>query len=294
MSIRETTYKNGLPFNDELALNIKDLDERVQKNKKASLIVVDGVVGEGKTTLGIEIADYINKLHNLPPVDLDSCDQLGLGGEDFLQKLRVCFEKKLPVCIYDEAGDFSRRGALTRFNAMINRTFETFRAFKILVIVVLPNFNVLDQPLFDNGIPRMLVHCYDRTTKYGQFVAFDYISMLFIRNAMQKEVVKQRTYFYFNPNHHGEFKNLDKKRELALERSSINAKLDILLESEMKIAGLLDMKLISARLGKSVQWVGKSISQLKIRPVKKIKTTKYYDENIISVLDEYSLQLKNK
>ena len=40
-------------------------------------------------------------------------------------------KKGLHVIVYDEAGDFNRRGALTKSNAQLNRAFEACRAFKI-------------------------------------------------------------------------------------------------------------------------------------------------------------------
>jgi len=163
-------YKNGLPFSDILSENIKDLQDRVH-SRKASLVIVDGGVGEGKTTLVIHILDYINKINKLPPIDIKG-PQLAVGGVDFLRKMRTCHEDKLPCVGYDEAGDFSRRGSLTQFNAMINRTFETFRAFRCIVVMALPTFNVLDQDLIDKNIPRLFLHLKDRGKNYGNFEGY--------------------------------------------------------------------------------------------------------------------------
>ena len=71
--------------------------------------------------------------------------------------MNVCYQERFPAAGYDEAGDFNKRDSLSNFNAMINRTFETFRAFKIVVVLVLPSFSVLDNQLFDNMIPRLLL-----------------------------------------------------------------------------------------------------------------------------------------
>jgi hypothetical protein len=111
-------YNHGLPFSEILGETITTLNKRI-KLKKAVVVIVAGGLGEGKTTLSIEIADYQNKLYGLPPVDLSlgvKCPQYALGGKDFINKIKACYEKKLPVIIYDEAGDFSKRGALTQFN----------------------------------------------------------------------------------------------------------------------------------------------------------------------------------
>ena len=47
-------YKHGLPFSEKLKQNIDELIQRV-KNNKASLIIIDGGVGEGKTLSLIHI-----------------------------------------------------------------------------------------------------------------------------------------------------------------------------------------------------------------------------------------------
>jgi len=84
-------YKHGLPFSEKLAENIRDLIDRIKFNK-ASMIIVDGGVGEGKTTLMVEIADYVNSLYGFQEIKLELKDhpQLALGGTSFLKQLRVC------------------------------------------------------------------------------------------------------------------------------------------------------------------------------------------------------------
>ena len=46
---------NGQLFDDSLNKNIQGLKDRVAINK-AAMLVIDGGVGEGKTTLAVEIA----------------------------------------------------------------------------------------------------------------------------------------------------------------------------------------------------------------------------------------------
>ena len=149
-------YKNGLKFSSPLDKNLCKLIDRINNNK-AALVIISGGVGEGKTTLGVHVLDYINSQKNMEAVSLDlqQHPQLGQGGLEFTKNLRICFEHKLPCTGYDEAGDFSKRGSLTQFNAMLNRTFDTFRAFKCIVVLILPKFSLLDQDLFDKNIPRL-------------------------------------------------------------------------------------------------------------------------------------------
>ena len=87
-------YKHGQPFSEKLTENILDGLERVKKNK-ATCIVIDGGVGEGKTTLAVEISDFINAQNNLPEINLSPKDhpQIAMGGKDFAKQMRECYVK---------------------------------------------------------------------------------------------------------------------------------------------------------------------------------------------------------
>jgi Flp pilus assembly CpaF family ATPase len=56
-------------FSKSLKDNIKPLVDRVN-NKFASSVIIDGGLGQGKTTLAVEMADYINSLYGKGLVDL--------------------------------------------------------------------------------------------------------------------------------------------------------------------------------------------------------------------------------
>lgn len=285
-------YKHGLPFSECLAENLKDLNQRV-KNKKASLILVDGGVGEGKTTLMVEIADYINSLHGHPVIEIEvknkkAGPQLSMGGSDFLKKLHECHEKQLVCIIYDEAGDFTKRGSLTKFNAMLNRTFDTFRGYRILVILGLPNFNILDNNLFDNQIPRLLLHCHSRTIRSGSFSGYGLDEMNWIRFWMGKWP-KHRTKAYNNvtPNFRGHFLDISPKRSEELDTVSTTSKLSILKKSAVKIEGLLSYPEMATKLNRSVGWTRTAVNNLKIKPSRVIDRAKYFDSDVLNQLSEH-------
>lgn len=281
---------NPWPFSKALAWNLDDLDDRIFKMNKAALVVIDGGVGEGKTTLAVHVVDYINGKHGLPPMDIPSKEQIGLGGVDFAKKLRLGFKKKFPVIVYDEAGDFNKRGALTRFNAMLNRTFETFRAFKILVVLCLPTLNVLDNDLFDKNIPRLGVHCSGRTMKQGHIKGYSNYRMLYIRAKMTKLVVKSFAYGIVEPNFYGHFKDLPADRRRQLDIMSTKGKIRELEKSEVKLEGLVSYNDISTRLVRSVRWIQLAFNDLKIRQVKVIENRKYFDSSVIDILADYDEQ----
>lgn len=281
-------YSYGLPFSEKLGENLIDLADRVD-GKKASLIIVDGGVGEGKTTKLVHIADFLNNHREHPPISLKLRDhpQLALGGADFLKKLRLCHEKKLPVIAYDEAGDFNKRGALTRFNAMLNRTFETFRGFRIIVLLGLPSFHVLDSDLFDKNIPRLLLHLHGRTETEGHFRAYSLYRMMYIREKMKKLVVKPFAYDIVQSNFRGHFLDLPPKRAKLLDKISTAGKLSVLRKAEVKVEGLMNYKEVADKLQRSIVWVRMAVSKLRIKPTRVINRARYFDEEILNRLADH-------
>lgn len=279
-----TTYDNGLPFTSPLEKDIDDLIKRVDK-KKAVLIIVDGQVGEGKTTAGVHLLKYINQKKGLPTPDLNGY-QFAIGGMQFQEKIGLCQEMGLPAILYDEAGDFNKRGSLTKFNLVLNRTFETFRAFKCIVIMTLPSFSVLDSAIFDKGIPRMLIHVSDRTENYGNYSVYDLEQMLWLRKYMMNEFKyhKIKAYSYINPLHRGHFLDLPDDESKELDKISIASKLAINKKSLVEVEGLVTFTDIASKLNMKISWVRNHLKQLGAKPKRKIGTVKYFEPDLINTL----------
>jgi len=278
-------YDSGLYFSNVLKKNIDICLERIKINK-AVLIIIQGGLGEGKTTLMKEMLDYINQKQGFKKVDMKLGIQIAIGGADFVKKIRLCYENNLPCCGYDEAGDFSKRGSLTYFNAMLNRTFETYRAFKCVVILTLPNFNVLDNDLFDKKIPRFMLRLYDRTMNQGNFGGYSLYRMLLIKAKMKKYELKEFAYKKIEPNFHGHFQNLPAEEAELLEKISTKHKIDILQRAEVKMAGLLSYVDLSTKLSRTVGSVRNAVSNLKIKPSRVIKKITYFDNEALNRLEE--------
>lgn len=275
-------YDNGLPFNGRLSVAIDSQRERIRK-KKASLIIIDGAIGEGKTTMGVAVAEYFQGC------ELDFKCQYGFGGEDFQEKLQISMNKGYITVIYDEAGDFNKRGALTKFNQMLNRIFETFRAFKILVIVILPKFDVLDNSLFDKRIPRFLIHCHDRGENYGKFKVFSLNKMFYLKERMRKLIVKPIAYKLESPNSVGHFLDLLPRRSMELETISMEGKKELLSDNIIANKGLLNYKALAKDLSRSAQWVRNKIQELKIKPVTVYKSAKYFHGDTLGILEAHKV-----
>ena len=274
-------YKHGLPFSQSLEPNLDDLIDRINK-KKASLVVIDGGVGEGKTTLAIEVADNVQGRH------ISFKNQYAMGGLAFQEKLEICHALKLKVVIYDEAGDFSKRGSLTAFNKRLNRIFDTYRAYEILIIIILPCFNVLDNHLFDLKIPRLLLNCYGRTQKYGNYRAFSLYGMHYIKFRMKnpKLVIKEWAYNQVNPNFRGHYLDVSVKRSIQLDKISQEGKKAILSENILESKGLIPIKTIMSKLNRSNAWCRDKLKKSKLKHVRVYKKRKYYESSVIEVLRE--------
>jgi len=283
----KTIYKHGLPFDATLKEN---LDEQLNLRIKAkfpSLLIIDGQQGEGKTTLLTHIIDYINSIHGLPECDLSikHHPQLAMGSTEFFKSFNICRSKNLPIIGYDEAGDFSKRGSISRLNALLNRVFETFRSSKIIVILSLPNFNILDSHLFDLGVPRGLLHCHGRmdTITYGNYSGYSLYGMNWIRYWFDKfsKPLRHQCYSKTFPNFRGHFKNLPTDRANKLSSLSDFGKKNQVVRAEIESAGLISYTAISAKLDRSIIWCKKKIAELKIKPVRKIGRKNYFSSETL-------------
>ena len=272
-------YDNGLPFNTLLAKNLDSLKERIRIGK-ASMVIVDGGLGEGKTTMAVHVADYFQG----KPIDVK--EQYGMGGLSFQEKLEICYIKKHPVVIYDEAGDFNKRGALTYFNKQLSRIFETYRAFKILVVLVIPNMGLLDSTLFYNKIPQLLINCYNRLENYGNYRAYSLYRMYYIMEYMSRAVVKQKAYGKVRSNFKGQFLDLTPKRSKLLENLSKEGKKEIVTKATLSAQGFVNIKYIATKLNRGIEWVRLKINERGIQPVKKVKKAFYYDKEVLQILSE--------
>lgn len=282
-------YDNGLPFGDPLKKAIDQQTERIN-DRRASLIVIDGAVGTGKTTLAVQIMDYINKINGKEPVSLAIKDhpQLALGGKEFTGNFRACHKLGLPVITYDEAGDFSRRGAITGFNMMINRLFETYRGFKIIVIVCLPSVNVLDSQIFTNQIPRLLLHIPSRNNHQAEIYAYSLSQMNWIRDKFDSlpKGAKHKCYNYVITNFKTHALNLEPGREKKLDKLSTYGKKALLKNTEIEIKGIVDYVQIAREINKSVLVTKRLVKKLQIKHKTIIDKKKYFEKGVISQLIE--------
>lgn len=192
------------------------LKDRIKGNK-ASAVVIDGQMGEGKTTFAVRLLEEYQGRKKI-----DYGIQYAVGGEDFLKKLELCVDNNKKAIIYDEAGDFSRKATLTKFNRTLDMVFQTFRTYKILIIIVLPFFAELDRGIYDRGVIRVLFNCYGRNQEYGRLRVYSLRRIFYLLEYIRKKQppVRQMAYKNATPLYYSHFYDLPSDRSSELDEIS--------------------------------------------------------------------------
>lgn len=249
------------------------------KDKFSTVFVIDGDVGCGKTTFSVLFGD---ECHGQ---EIDLKKNLALGGEDFQKKILATHERGDHVLIYDEAGEFNKRGAMTKFNRDMNRLFEMSRALKILVIIVLPRFYILDRQFFELNQVRGVFHIHSRRKSEAAWTAYTTGQAMYIKKWAEKLTVPQTAYNYGAPIAKGAFKDLSPERSQLLEKISIEAKKDAISDLFMK-KDKLSKKDIMKHYGYSSHWLELRLAKLGDNVNReKVGNKYYYDKSIIQRID---------
>lgn len=212
-------YKCNLPFSLKLAENLEEVKKRTYLNRRRlpSMITIDGGSGLGKTTLAFLIASYLEGKMIDPK-------QKGEGTERFLESVEYCIAHKRKVVIYDEAGDFERKATQTKANRAINRVFDVYRTYGIVVIICLPYLGKLDNGPFENQIPRLHLNVFQGNDNYSTFRAYSLVGMLWIRHNLKimerKYPIKARAYDRVDCNFYGRVKRPPDWFQALIDKSS--------------------------------------------------------------------------
>lgn len=282
-------YDNGLPFDTTLAKNLDKLLKRIKRLRKAVLITIDGGVGEGKTTLGIHVADYLNgayvwnlktKRYDLNKSKLvDLRRQYAMGGLEFQERLQMCIDSLLQALMYDEGGDFNKRGSLTQFNQQINRVFDVMRTFQIPILLALPYIGILDKDLFVKGIVRMHLHTSNRKVTYGKYSAYGLYRLMYVLDKMKKMVVPQQAFAKTVPNFFGQFLDLPPDRAAELAKICDEGKKSILTQNVLKNRGLVSLPDLAKDLGITKQYANHLLRKLNIKEDSILKRIRYFGQD---------------
>ena len=275
-------YENGTPLQAKEQINENINALIIRKNEhKPCLLIIDGMPSTGKTTLGTHIMKLINKKHGINEIDLTTKTlQIGTGTTQFISKLRPCAEKPFPVIMFDEAGEYNKRGWNSKLNKILDNVMDTFRAYNIIIIMVLHDFQELPKHVWNIKLPTMLIHLKERTGNTGHTYWYSLEQMYWIMHYRKTEVFPERAYDRVTPVFRSHFLDLEPKEAEALDKLSTTAKKEKLMGTEIKIQGLLMARDIAVQIHMSEVWVKQTIRRLKIKEETIYKKRKYYPQQI--------------
>lgn len=279
--------ENNTPFNvpEKIYNFLKGALINIHDNIPA-VITIDGGQGSGKTTLAIELADAINHLTGKTEVNLKEKEnvQYGVGAEQFLKKLPESSAQQYLINIYDEGGDYSRKGALSRFNKAMDQAMATVRVYKSIIIIVCHDFSKLPREMFDKQIVTVLIHCKQRSPESGYSTAevYDYNNLCYVLYNKKQTIVPE--YAYKGANFHFRFKDITPTRSKQLTILGATKKKELWEGTQIKMQGFLTYKDLATKIGKSIPTIKRLLRELKIKPETTHKKKNYYNPNILDTL----------
>jgi len=262
------------------------IDEQVDRveNKKPSVIVIDGMHSGGKTTLTGHIGQYIESKYDR---EFDYENQVGKGMDNFLERLKWCRENGRKIVVYDEAEDFDRKGAMSRFNRLLNKVFAVMRINKMVVIIVLGIVKKLEYEPIEKGLVRCLINVHGRTGNYANIRLYDAGNIFYLMYLMQKYknsgkapmMAYSKTATFMR----SRILRADSKDETLWDAIDLKDKNRIQDDASLATRGLIDIKTLAKESGYSISSLRTKFRSLKPEVVK-IGRKNYYYRSLINRL----------
>ncbi len=151
---------DGFKLDGYLKSNLDYVKQNVMKQNYDSFIIISGREGYGKSTLGAQIAIYLD-----PTYTLDRCT---FTAEQFEEACDGA--KKFQAVVFDETmGYLSSRGAMSKFNRGLIKIMSEMRSKNLFVIMCIPSFFELDKyPALHRSTGLLHIK------KRGRFLSYDY------------------------------------------------------------------------------------------------------------------------
>lgn len=129
--------KEGWYVDGYLLANLQLYQKLVKKDRDCPFIL-SGMEGEGKTTLGATICKTFD-----PSFNIDRCF---FDGDSFLKALIDADENdQYKAYMYDEAQEFTSRGAMSAFNKKLIEVLSKIRAKNLYICLCIPSFFELEK-----------------------------------------------------------------------------------------------------------------------------------------------------
>ena len=150
-------YKDREYYMSQMLKDNLDLYKKaVLKKNTSAVLIIDGRSGEGKTTLSMQVAGYLN--------DNFCIDDVCFTVEQFLNRLKQA--KKGDVIIFDEAMVISSRSAMSLLNRAVVICMSQIRSKNIFVIFNINSIFDLDRNLSLHRADCLL-HVYSEDGRLG-------------------------------------------------------------------------------------------------------------------------------
>ena len=270
-------------------LLLDDALKEIDGNASLPVIFVDGAQLSGKTTLSVQAIDHVNKKTGKPIMDLNQTDnvQYAMGGEQFLRKLPQASSQGYRIMVYDEGGDYSRKGAMTRFNKTMDRAIDVMRVHRCIIIFVCHYFpKQVPSEMMDKGLVSCLIHCISRKPgqAYTECKVYEKESCAYMVNHWIKFVKVPGHIYRMTPNFRFTFQDLIPERSKQLANLGRTKKKELWDLSEVRLNGLMTQQEMASQLNLSQSWVKKKLNEIEAEAEKVLKNKKYYSQSVLEQL----------
>lgn len=204
-------------YDGYLKQNLDGFKDAVQNKKTSAVFLIDGRSGMGKSTLAMQLGNYLD--------DSFSLDKVYFSPEEFLKGLSNA--KKGDFLLFDEAMIISNRSTLSEINRMVVIAMSMIRSKQIFVCFCVNSIFDLDRNL---ALSRadLLLHVYgDNLTDRGNFCCFfkakgqeDRIKLLYLLGKKFYSYSKPKANFYgrFTTNFIVDETEYDIKKQAAINK----------------------------------------------------------------------------
>jgi hypothetical protein len=206
----------------------KHIVGHLTKTDDDCVFIIDGPERSGKSTLGQQVAKYVDNDFNLSRVCMTP------------EEFRIAIEtaERGQAIVYDEAyGGLASRRALSEVNHIITQMMMEMGAKNLVVIIILPTYYMLDKyvALFR---ARGLFHVYRKGTQKGYFMYFnqDRKRSLYLKNQkfMSYRGVRSNFRGRFTGKYMVDTVEYNKKKRKALEMKWMDKKESVLKDQRDK------------------------------------------------------------
>ena len=137
-----------------------ELYKKMVKNSRDLIFVVAGREREGKSVLGNSILAYLD------PTYYKDVNRCCFNGAEFLKQIKKA--KNFQAVCYDEAQEFTSRGAITKFNRVLIQALSMIGMKQLYIAIIIPSFFELDRyPAIHRS--NFLLRVYSVLGRRGQF-----------------------------------------------------------------------------------------------------------------------------